>query len=416
MASGAATTTAAVDTAGPGTVQLPYAPIQVAFDPAGTFALVATQTGVGAYVFDGQGVTPLAGWNMGGVDATGAAWLQDGASFAVSTTAQVAAYGIDSGGRVLRAAETAVAGVVGLAPGPASLPMALLAATAHGARLYEAYGTALVERSGGPSGLSGNDGVAATRDGAVAATWQRRAVQLWAWDGERYLRASGWDPPAPAAADGPVVGVAFFQQGGGYWVLTRQGQLLAYAYGTVGLQALSGMGRRVATMPAGLATGWGVDAAGVSYPTGWAYEDAQTGVFAPSGARSLGGQKWPAYAPRGTLQGSMLPIGHRVDEVRLEDASCASGQTPPHCTAQAYVPSGTAVTYAVSTDGCNMWKAAPPFTNVRVPAGDTLCYRLDLSTTDPTRTPVVDVTSLYEVAQQKTTGLVSARLCAGPTC
>ncbi len=409
-------TTAAVNTAGTGTVQLPYAPMQAAFDPAGTFALVAMQTGLDAYVFDGIGVSVLQGWNLSGIAATGVAWLKRGAAFAVSSTSQVAAYGIDSGGQVLRAAETAASGVEGLAPGPASLPFGVLAATVHGARVYEAQGTALVEVSGGPSGLSGNLGVASTSGGAVAATWQREAVQIWAWDGAAYLPVSQWTPPTPPRVDGPVAGVAFFPQGGGYWVLTAQGDLLAYAYGSTGLQSLGGMGTTLSPMPVGLASGWGASAVAALRPTGWTYEDAQAGVFGRDAPRSLTGQTWPSYAAQGVLQSVVLSAGHQVSEVRMEDADCAAGKAPPDCTRQAQVPGGTTVTYQVSTDGCATWTSALPFTNVKVPAGDQLCYRLILGTSDPTETPVVDVTNLYELATEQTTGSVAALLCVGSNC
>jgi hypothetical protein len=53
-----AASTALVDTAGTGTVRLPYVPLQAAFDPAGTYALVATTAGVSAWVFNGQPVPP----------------------------------------------------------------------------------------------------------------------------------------------------------------------------------------------------------------------------------------------------------------------------------------------------------------------------------------------------------------------
>ena len=138
--------------------------------------------------------------------------------------------------------------------------------------------------AGGPSGLTANLGVAATTDGSVAATWKQEAVQLWAWNGTAYAPAATWDPPVPPVAGGPVVGVAFAPQsdgqGGAFWVLTGQGQLLAYAYGPAGLSALPGFSLSVPAdphPPAGLAAGWAPDAGGVLYPTGWVYEDLGTG-------------------------------------------------------------------------------------------------------------------------------------------
>lgn len=414
-----AATTAVVNTATPGTVQLPYAPTQAAFDPKGTYALVATQGGVDAYVFDGQGVKPVTSWSLGSLAATGVAWVDSGDAFAIGTASQVVVYGLNQQGNAVLAAEAPASGVVALAAGPSALPSAVLAATSTGAQIYEAQGTSLAGISGGPGGLSGNLGVASTADGAVAATWQQEAVQLWTWDGAAYLSATSWDPPTPPLADGAVVGVAFFPQGGGYWVLTQQRQLLAYAYGAAGLSALPGWSLSVPTSPeppVTVASGWGTASAGVVYPTGWDYEDAGTGVFGQDTIRSLTGQTWPSYAPQAVLESVVLPVGHAVTEVRVEDADCGSGQTPPNCTQVATVPSGTGVSYQVSTDGCQTWAPTPVFTNVTVPSGTSLCYQITLTTSDPTVTPVVDVTNLYEIAQQQTSGSVASLLCTGSSC
>ena len=415
-----AASTAVVNTATPGTVQLPYAPLQAAFDPSGTYALVATEGGVDAYVFDGQGVLPVTTWSLGSLSATGVAWVDGGDAFAISTASQVVVYGLNQQGTAVLAAQTAAAGVIGLAPGPAALPSAVLAATSGGAQVYEAQGASLVPVSGGPGGLTGNLGVVATTGGSVAATWQQEAVQLWTWDGAAFLRAVAWDPPIPPGADGPVVGVAFFPQGGGYWVLTQQGQLLAYAYGPAGLSALSGWSLSVQVspdVPVTVASGWGPAAAAVVYPMGWDYEDLVTGnTFGQDSIRSLAGQRWAAYAPRAVLESVALPVGHPVTQLRVEDADCAAGQSPPNCTAMATVPAGTSVGYRVSTDGCRTWTATPVFTNVTAPSGSSICYQITLTTSDPAVTPVVDVTNLYEIAQQKVSGNVASLLCTGSSC
>ena len=425
-----AASTAVVDTAGTGTVRLPYAPLQAAFDPAGTYALVATAAGVSAWVFDGQAVHPVTAWSLGNLaGATGVAWAMRGRAFAVATGSQVAVYGLSAGSggyAASRVAQTAFTGAIGLAPGPASLPSALLVATATGASVLEAQGSSLVALSGGPAGLAGNLGVAATTGGAVAATWQAEAVQLWTWDGAAYLPAHSWDPPTPPLADGPVVGVAFDRgsdgQGGTLWVLTQGGQMLGYAYGPAGLQALPAWSVSVAATPnppAGIAAGWGRHAVAVLYPTGWTYEDLVTGnTFGQDSIRSLGGQTWAVYQPSAVLQSVVLPVGHAVDEVRIEDADCAAGKSPPSCTGLPSVPAGTSVAYQVSTDGCHTWTDAPVFTNVTAPAGSSLCYRITLSTTDPAQTPVIDVTNLYEIAAVTTVESPGgpAVLCLGTGC
>lgn len=425
-----AATSAVVDTAGTGTVRLPYAPMQLALDPRGTYALVATLGGVTAWVFNGQAVQPVTGWTLGNLTgATGAAWVMDGRAFAVSTASEVAVYGLSARAGGYDATRVAVAsanGTLGMAPGPADLPSALLAATATGATLFEAQGSTLVAVPGGPSGLAANVGVAATANGTVAATWQQEDVQVWAWNGAAYTPAATWEPPVPPAADGPVVGVAFAPQsdgqGGTFWVLTGQGQLLAYAYGRAGLSALPGFSLSPPAdqnPPAGLAAGWAPDAVGVLYPTGWVYEDLGTAdTFGPDSVRSLTGQTWAVYRANAALQSVQLPVGHTVDDVRVEDADCAAGKTPPNCSGLPNLPAGTSLAYQVSTDGCHTWTDTPVFTNVSVPPGTSLCYRLALGTTDSAVTPVVDVTNLYEIAERTTVESPGgpAVLCLGSGC
>lgn len=420
-----AATTAQVDTASPGTVRLPYAPLQAAFDPRGTYALVATQGGVYAYVLAGDAVTPVTPWRLGNLPATGVAWLGEGAAFALSTPSQIAIYGLDPSGTAVRVAQTTATGVVGLAPGPLALPSALLAATADGAGLYESVGGSLIAVNGGPMAGAGNLGVAATSDGAVAATWQRSGVQIWAWDGTAYLRARTWDPPAPVSTAHSIVAVTFFPQGGGYWVLGADGRLTAYAYGPAGLSLLGGWSAAVARLPnppATIAEGWGPVAAAVVYPGGWVMEDLGAGyAFAPDPKRSLEGQAWPVYGPEATLQSTVLTVGHPVTEARIEDADCPRQNTSlVNCANAPVLPPGTALAYALSTDGCRTWQALRPFTNTPVPPGGALCYRLTISSSDPLRTPVVSVTDLYEIATASAAGQVAALLCplqrSAPAC
>ncbi len=270
-------TSALVDTAGTGTVTLPFRPVGISFDPAGTHALVSTLDGIFAFVYDGQSVVPVTTWNLGGIaGTTGVSWIDGGSAFAAATSGEIAVYGLvpNAGYTAVRVATARFSGAVGLAPGPAALLTAVLVATAGGATILEAQGTALVPASGGPAGLSGNLGVAATADGAVAATWRRGAVQLWAWDGSAYAAAMPWDPPAPPAADGPVVSVAFFPGstglGGGYWVLTAGGRLLAYTYGPGGAVPVPGLSTAVPVSPdapAAIGAGWPAvpDSVGVLY-------------------------------------------------------------------------------------------------------------------------------------------------------
>ncbi len=88
----------------------------------------------------------------------------------------------------------------------------------------------------------------------------------------------------------------------------------------------------------------------------------------------------------------------------MEDADCAAGKTLPNCSGLPCAPAGTAVACRVSTDGCHTWTDTPVFTNVSVPAGTSLCCRLALATTDPTVTPVPDVTNPHEIVERTTVG------------
>lgn len=408
-------TSALVNTAGTGTVQLPYAPLQAAFQPGGTYALVATEGGIDAYAFDGEGVLPLPHWNLAAQAATGAAWLAGGNAFAISSTSQVVVYGIAPDGTAVMGAETAAAGVIGLAPGPGAA--AVLVATARGVQVYRAEGRALVPSGTQVTGVAQNLGVAATADGSVMATWQRHGVEIWTWDGAAYQPAPAWNPPMPG---GMMVGLAFFPQGGGYWLLSRQGQLAAYAYGSDGLTLLAAWSLSVPVTPwapVALATGWSTAAAVVVYPDGWVYRaPVAGGGLGTRARRGLQGQAWAVYVPRATLLSVAVPAGHAVHELRVEDANCAAGDVPPGCAGLPELPMGTTVQYQVSTDGCQTWTPAPVYRNVVVPRGSQVCYQLTLRTTDPLRTPVVDVTNVYEIAAQRSSGQVAALLCSGQGC
>lgn len=393
-------TTAAVNTES-GTVELPQVPLSVAMNPSGTDALVATQGGVYAYVFNGEAVVALRRWDLGGVDSTGVTWVEGGSAFAVATTSGVMLYGLSASGLVHRVARVMVSGVVGVASGPSNLVGAIVAATRAGAVLYVGEDTSLVPITGGPSGLNNNLGVASTANGSIIATWQASAVQLWAWNGASYEPTLAWDPPAPP---GRVVGVAFFPHGDGYWILTQQGQLLAYAFGLDGVTPLPAYSlARVAdsSAPEALGSGWSGVSVAILTPSGWWFQDVGPGgVFQTDPPRSLTGQSWPVYPPSAVLQSVVLPVGHMVSDVRVEDANCPKGGGRIPCTDLASLPNGTSVSYEVSTDGCRTWTVAPLFTNVAVTPGTQLCYRLTLATTNPVETPVIHVTNLYEIATE----------------
>jgi hypothetical protein len=419
----AAATTAVVDTVAPGTVLLPYAPVQLALDPTGTYALLATQAGVYAFVFDGRRVRSVSDWRLGGVVARGTAWIADGTAFAIGTPSGVTVYGLvaASHGKVARqVAQVRLTGVLGLAPGPANLPAATLVDTRHGLILLQAVRGRMAQVSGAPAGArSGGSGVAATSSGAVAATWRGQRVQIWLWDGSAYLPAPAWSPPRLPPGAGTVVGVAFFPHGSGYWELTSTGEVAAFAYGPGGLHRVAAASLTLAAAPdppAAIAAGWSPDALAVLYPNGWVYAAPLGRALAADPRRSVTGAAWPLFARRAVLQSTVLAAASTIDMVRVEDADCRAGAVPPACAHQALLPAGTSLAYAVGTAGCRGWTAAPPFTDIAVPPGRALCYRLVLRTEDLSVTPVVDVTDIYAIAAESVSASLPALLCQGASC
>jgi hypothetical protein len=415
-----AATPAVVEPQGGGVI-LPYAPAQLSLGPSEGRALVATERGVEAALWNGSGVVPLPAWGLAGLAARGVTWLAGGGSFAVSVHGEVAVYGLDGAGAVALVARGSAAGIGALAPGPASVPGAILGQTATGAALLApAGGGDLRALPGGPAGLQANLGVATAPGGGVAATWQAGRVELWVWDGSAYRPAPEWDPPAPPAGGGPVVGVAFFPQGGGYWVLTRGGQLEAYAYGAWGLDRLAGWTaslRAAPDPPVALASGWGPGSVAVLYPWGWTYLDpGPAGTLAPDAARGLAGQRYAVFAPTAVLQGVPIPVSHAVNALRVEDADCTPQVAGSACSGLPALPPGTALAYAVGAQGCTFLTAVETFRVVPVAPGSSACYRVTLSTVDPRETPRLYVTNLYEVAAETAAAADASLLCVPSTC
>lgn len=416
-----ASTTALVDPRGSGTVRLPYLPAQLAMDPAGRIVLLATAGGLGAYVVSGGHPQPVPGWRLGTVAATGVAWLDGGRALAVATSGTVAVYGLVAElgrRRVARLAEAAVVGREGIAPGPPGIPLGVLIANPSGAGLYGVEGRALRLLDGGPADLTGNRGVASDNGGRRIATWGRSGVQLWAWNGGRYVRTPAWDPPDRARTDGPVIGVAFFPHGDGYWVLGAWGVLRAYGFGRGRATELVGLSFALpvsAPPPVAVATAWGPDGVAVLEPRGWqTFGVAAGGGPVPVPAWSLGALRLAIFQPRAVLTSVPLPVAHTVNELRAEDANCPGARAP--CRERAHLPPGTGVRYGLSARGCRAWVPAAAATNVVVPPGARVCYRLVLTTSAPTRTPVVDVTNVYELVRRRTRAALPSLLCRVGAC
>ncbi len=336
----------------------------------------------------------------------------------MATRRRVGVYGLTAGGGlhpVVRVAGAHVRGVRGLAAGPVSAGSTILAATAQTVKILAPLGSALREVPGGVGGLTNNLGVASDADGKVMATWSGRSVRLWAWDGARYVAAPSWDPTT--AASGRVVGVAMAPRTRMYWVLTTRRALNAYAYGSSGVVALSGLSGTVPPgrfAPRAIDIGWNGTGVVIAGPDGWRYAEAKAGGMQWERLLGWTGAKWSAYRARSVVESRSLVVGHHVTQLRVEDATCI---TPGVCQDGVRLPLGTAVAYQFATGDCTTWKAAPIAVNFTLSAvASAVCYRLVLSTADPRRTPLVRVTNIYEIASQSSQSRVAALLCVLGAC
>lgn len=401
-----------------GGVRLAPAPLALAMQPHGRVVLAATTDGVQAFVSSPAGMQSLVGWHLTAPGVRGVAWLHGGGSFALATSQQIAVYGETSAvgaHPVVRVATADMGGVRGLAAGPATLGAAVLAATDQSVVLLDSAGTGLQVLSGGVRGLAGNLGVASNGDGSVIATWTAQAVQLWVWDGVRYVAAPLWDPPLHP--DGRVVGVALARRSRVYWVLTARRVAQAYAYGTAGAFPLAGLSIVVPPGrfgPRAISTGWTATGVAIASPDGWRYAAAVGTGMAWESRLGLSGERWPAYRKQSTVESTILPLGHAVTQLRVEDANCTALGV---CQDGPQLPAGTALAYRVATEGCTSWNAAEVAANFTLPlVARDVCYRLRLSTVNPRRTPVVHVTNIYEIALVSDQSRVAALLCALAGC
>lgn len=386
-------TSAIVDTAGSGTAYLPplsadaitYAPAYVGAD----IFEVGTATGVQGWGFNGAGlvrepfldvpVSQPSGVSFLGQPPPGASSL--GVRLAVASSNGVGIYawnGADWGAAV----SIPASGVIGVAAGADG---GVLALTAGGFTLYAPDG----KQAATVTGLSGLRGIASAAGGSLAAVWTAEGAAFYAWDGAAYTALPSWQEPTPSG--GTLVSVAFFRGGAGFWLVTPT-QAVAYGWDGTALLPLHGWDSTdtPSTLVAA-APGWEDTPGGLALlsAAGVSYQDAPAGALAADDARSLSGQAWAVFAPSAALQSVVLPVGHDMDEVKMVDTMAA-------------MPTGTTLTYNVSTNGGAGWTATPPDTPTDVPSGSQLVYQAVLGTSEQTQTPVLDETQVFEIASEVT--------------
>ena len=392
-----ARTTAAVDTAGAGTVSLPLAPAALALDPHRAVGLIATSAGIQAWAFDGVGMARAPQLDLAGTGYVGAAWIGRAGNQLAAATSSSVCLAAWSGTGWRRVGAARVAGATGVAEGVPGLGSAasLLVGTASGFDVLEYTAGALtLDRGAGVNDLSGARGLASAPGGALVAVWHGDSVSVFGWDGHAYRETPTWEIPSGSQT---VSAVAWFRDGNGYWVLTAAGALTAYGFDGSFVERIPALSTTLTLPVAALGTGWRQGSVAALVPTGWRYEDGSPLGGDP--ARSVTGLRLGLYASSAQLQSPVLAVGHDVDEMQV-DATLARP-----------VP-GTSIAYAVSTNGGETWTAATPclnpaapFTqcavdNTPVPPGRAVVYRLTLATSDPARTPVVDATQLFEIATE----------------
>lgn len=366
---------ACIDTAAPGVARLCEAPWTLATDPAQPRYFVADRQGrawlfasAGGAVVDVSGLLPAipgavydAGWGAGAL----AVLTVDG---------RVYGYAQDSGGRLAPAPgyQMQVPGAVSVAAGPglvlAAGPASVSAYAWDGAglRRLPALDLAVAVRQ-----------VRLTGDGTrLLAVLPDGRLQTWA------RAETGWTPGP--GIDGPVTTAAFMPSGAGLWAGAGSA-VRAWAFSLDGGLAEIGSWR-IAAQARAAAPGFGgqdvllLTGGGADYYA--AEADGASRVEAYSAALPAG----VAYEPQGTVTGAVYNADHTIDMLRVE--------------AQETLPPGTSTAYEVSTDCGVTWTATAANTNVQVPPGSCIAWRVTLATADPAVTPAVDVVDVYELAQQ----------------
>lgn len=391
---GQAATGAALDTSPPGTVTLPQPPAVLAYDPVTSTVLAGRGASLRAWAWNGDGLSRFPAMDVaapGGQRLAGAAFVgDDGSRLALLTDAALILYGwTGDGWRELASAP--VAGGVGVARGVGS---DVLVVTGSDLLVFGWDGSALRPLPGaGVSGFPGARGVT-SGDGTLAAVWTDSSVAVLGWDGSGYRDAPTWEPPRGSLRN--VLGVAFWRDGGGYWVLDG-GTVRAFAYAGSYVVEVGAWSFPVPGA-ASVAAGWDARSLGAVAGSRVRYWDWTGDGALEVAAKEIGDIGAGAYAEAAAYRSVAFPLDHPVGIVQVD--------------LKGDFPAGTSVAVKVSTDGGTTWTAVAPCVNpvdvvgecgpdnTPVPFGSTLVYELILTTVDPSRTPSVDMTDLVEIASR----------------
>ncbi|HVB09413.1 MAG TPA: hypothetical protein VNM16_03485 [Bacillota bacterium] len=393
------TTTAEIDPAGTGTISLPLAPAAVAFDPAAAVAVLVAGGGAEGFAFDGARINADHHFDVAGVGYVGAAWIGTaGSQLAVATPNRVA---LDawSGTGWTEVGSLAAPGTIGLAEGPpipgASANILVGTSTGFGALAYRAAGLE-PEVGAGVHDLQGVSGIASAPGGALVAVGQGTRVRIYGWDGQRYREVPAWEP---ASSSSPIQSIAWFRHGDGFWTLANDGALTAFGMNGSVVTRIPQLSAELPTPVSAIGTGWRQGQVAALVPSGWTYYDGAT--LAQDSARSLTGLRLPLYEESAQAQSIELDLGHTVDQIQIDSTITQ-------------LPVGTAIGYQISWDAGKTWTSLPACQNATnpvvqcrsdntpLPPSIQLSYRVLLSTTNPSETPVVDATALFEIATETT--------------
>lgn len=390
-----AATNTAIDTTPPGTLSLPEPSAILAYDPLTRVVLAGRGTSLRAWAWDGDNLSRFPAMDIAAPDdrrLAGAAFVgDDGTRLAVLTDAGLILYGWTGAGWQ-ELASAPVAGGVGVARGVGS---DVLVATSSDLLVYGWDGSTLAPLPGsGVSGFPGALGVSSA-DGTLAAVWTDSSVAVLGWDGSGYRDAPTWEPPQGSLRN--VLGVAFWRDGGGYWVLDR-GTVRAFAYAGSYVVEVGAWSIQVPGA-ASAAAGWDARSLGVVAGSRVRYWDWTGDGVREVAAKGIVDVGSGAYAEAAVYRSVVFPLDHQVGVVQVD--------------LEGDFPAGTGVAVKVSTDGGTTWTAVAPCVNPvdvvaecgplnqAVPIGSELVYELILTTDDPSRTPVVDRADVVEIASRE---------------
>lgn len=367
---------ACVDTAPPGTARLCRLAWGVAADPSAPRLFAWRRDGqAGLYAFDGSGMTGVVPALPPPVPAAvyDASWGTDAlALLTVDGWVYGYAQGAEGGLAPLPGWRAQAPGAVSAASGPG----VLLAAAPAGITAWSWGGSQLVRTPALDLAVSAAM-IRLSRDGTrLLAVLPDGRLQTWG------RAEAGWVPGPGLPA--PVLAADFMPSGAGLWATSGQ-EVRAYGFTQDGgLAEIPSW--RIAAPARAVAGGFGGQDAVLALDAALAYWGAGPDGAAQVPAYSTALPSGEAHEPSGTVTGAAYQADHQVDMLRVE--------------ALETLPPGTATAYEVSTDCGAAWTPSPVNTNVPVPPGSCVAWRLTLSTGDPAATPEVDAVDVYEIAAQ----------------